>query len=192
VATRVPALIVFSGLPGTGKTTLAETTARDAAIPVFAVAWLLGALAPFSVVKKPDRGEVAYALLTMLVTRQLMLGQSAIVDGMVGSNAVRDRWRAIAREHRGRFVAIECVCSDSRVHRQRVEARREAIPGWPDPDWRHVETMRARYEPWLSEHLTVDAVDPLESNLGLVNRYISESVSVEPESGEIGGSVDGQ
>jgi predicted kinase len=175
-----PHLIVFSGLPGTGKTTLAEATGRRLRIPVFSVAWILGALAPFSILERPERGDLAYALLTMLVTRQLMLGQSAIVDGMVGSSAVRDRWQQIARERGGGFVAIECVCSDTRVHRHRVEARREEIPGWPDPDWRHVETMQRRYEPWSSEHLTVDAVDPFGHNLVLVNRYLSQPVAAEP------------
>ena len=33
-------LIIFSGLPGTGKSTLAETAGKDLSIPVFAKDWL--------------------------------------------------------------------------------------------------------------------------------------------------------
>jgi hypothetical protein len=40
-------LIVFSGLPGTGKGTLAEAAGRQLRVPVFAVDWLLGSLTPF-------------------------------------------------------------------------------------------------------------------------------------------------
>ena len=37
-------LIIFSGLPGTGKSTLAEAVARQLGIPVFAKDWLEAAL----------------------------------------------------------------------------------------------------------------------------------------------------
>lgn len=42
------ALIVLAGLPGTGKSTLAETIGRILHIPVFSLDWLLGALTPLS------------------------------------------------------------------------------------------------------------------------------------------------
>ena len=37
-------LIVFSGLPGTGKSTIAEAVGRELGIPVFAKDWVEGAL----------------------------------------------------------------------------------------------------------------------------------------------------
>jgi hypothetical protein len=40
-------LIVFSGLPGTGKNTLAEAAGRQLRVAVSAVDWLLGPLTPF-------------------------------------------------------------------------------------------------------------------------------------------------
>ena len=42
-------VIAFTGLPGTGKSTLAERLATDLAIPAFAGDWLLGALKPHGV-----------------------------------------------------------------------------------------------------------------------------------------------
>jgi hypothetical protein len=44
-----PVVIVFTGLPGTGKSTLAEAVARRIGAPAFAGDWLLGALAPHGV-----------------------------------------------------------------------------------------------------------------------------------------------
>jgi predicted kinase len=84
-------VVVCSGLPGTGKSRLAEGIGRGLEISVFSVAWVLGALAPFGFLERSDRGEIAYALLTALVEHQLRLGQSAIVDGMVGSRHVLTR-----------------------------------------------------------------------------------------------------
>lgn len=41
-----PTIVLFTGLPGTGKSTLAERVARAVKAPVFAGDWLMGALKP--------------------------------------------------------------------------------------------------------------------------------------------------
>jgi predicted kinase len=151
---------------------LAETIGRSLGIPVFSVAWVLGALSPFGSLDRPDRAAVAYALLTMLASRQLGLHQSAILDGMVGSASVRTGWQDLALQHEAAFIAIECICSDEDLHRSRIEARSEDIPGWPDPGWDHVEDMRSRYDPWSAERLVVDSVYPYAPNLRAVEEYI--------------------
>jgi predicted kinase len=165
-------LAVFSGLPGTGKTALAEATARAQQVPVFSVAWIFGTLAPFGILESKQRRPIAYGLLTMLARRQLELGQSAIIDGMTGDETVRQRWRDLAQNNTALFLPIECICSDEELHRRRIEARQEAIPGWPDPDWAHVEDMRPNYEPWSQERLILDAVQPLADNYRTALAYI--------------------
>ncbi|MCC5653710.1 AAA family ATPase [Nostoc sp. XA013] len=37
-------VILFSGIPGTGKSTLSEEIARTLHIPVFSLDWILGAM----------------------------------------------------------------------------------------------------------------------------------------------------
>jgi predicted kinase len=165
-------VIVLSGLPGTGKTRLAEGLARRRGISVFSVAWVLGALAPFGMLERHDRGPIAYTLLTALVEHQLRLGQSAIVDGMVGANDVRRRLRELAQLHGAAFRAIECVCSDPAVHRDRIESRHDQVPGWPDPGWDHVVEVRRRYEPWADERSVLDSIDSFEENLVAAERFV--------------------
>jgi hypothetical protein len=84
-------VLVFTGLPGTGKSTLAETVATTISAPAFAGDWLMGAVNPSGALAGLDRQtykDLYYRLLRTLMTRQLMRGQSAVLDCLV-TDAVR-------------------------------------------------------------------------------------------------------
>lgn len=160
-------VVVFTGLPGTGKSTLAESWARGHGVPAFAGDWLFGALAPLGVLSGLERATYvgAYrALLGVLVTRQLMLGQSAVLDCLY-DEPLAERVRADADRYGARVVVVECVCRDEVLHRTRIEGRHRGIPGWHEVGWDHVERMRAEYRPQPDPDLVLDATDPLADNL---------------------------
>ena len=168
-------VIAFTGLPGTGKSTLAEALATETGVPAFAGDWLLGALKPHGVLtglSRPTFLAMYYDLLETLIKRQLMLGQSAIVDGLI-DDVVAERWQKTAAEYDARLDVIMCVCTDEVEHRRRLEGRTRGIPGWHEVGWDHVERMRVEFPALTHEHLTVDALDPVDGNLRLVRKYIS-------------------
>ncbi|WP_405065638.1 ATP-binding protein [Kribbella sp. NBC_01510] len=168
-------VIAFTGLPGTGKSTLAEALATETGVPAFAGDWLLGALKPHGVptgLSRPTFLAMYYDLLEALIKRQLMLGQSAIVDGLI-DDLVAERWQKTAAEYDARLDVIMCVCTDEVEHRRRLEGRTRGIPGWHEVGWDHVERMRVEFPVLTHEHLTVDALDPVDGNLRLVRKYIS-------------------
>jgi hypothetical protein len=100
--------------------------------------------------------------------------QSAIVECLVNAE-IAERWEELAGRYGGRLRIVECVCSDERAHRQRLEGRRRGIPGWHEVGWDHVVRMRSEYPQLAGERLTVDAMDSVTANLDQVRNYIRYS-----------------
>ena len=153
-----PTLVLVAGIPGCGKSTLAESLARHLRAPVFSADWLLGALVPFRVLTQDNAQPIADVQLTAAAARQLQLGLSVVLDATGHTREARDRLRALTEHLGGRFVGVECVCTDDRILRERVEGRSRGIPGWHDTvEWDHVLRMRDRWELWTEPHLVLDS-----------------------------------
>lgn len=175
---------MFAGLPGSGKTAIAEALARDLGIPIFSKDWLEATLWRNGYGPEQGSGWAAYELMSALSEQQLRLGQSLILDSVATTERIREEWRQIACRHRAPFLAIECVCSDRVVHRSRLEGRIRNIPGWPELTWDHVEEVRGRYEPWQEEHLVLDTMRPLEDNRAAALRYVRKAMSGDTAKGK--------
>ncbi len=165
-------LIVFTGLPGTGKSTLAEEAATLLRCPLFAKDQLEAALRRSGIGADANSGWAAGELLTTLASEQLGRGQSAILDTVATFERMREPWRALAREHGATLRIIECVCSDETLHRARLEVRRRGIPGWPELTWDDVLVVRSRFEPWSDPRLILDAAQPLAMNRAALRMYL--------------------
>ena len=167
-------LIVFSGLPGTGKSSLAEELGRSLAIPVFSKDWLEATLLRSELIaSNPEKplGSAGYELLTTLAERQLIFGQSAILDSVAGTQSIRAAWQNLAENYDARWIVIECICSDESLHRIQLSKRVRSIPGWHELTWEDVEKVKGYFTPWTGERLIVDMIDPYEQNLAKVMTY---------------------
>jgi predicted kinase len=167
-AVEAAVLVAFGGVPGSGKSTIAERVGAALDTPVFALDWLLGALTPFGMRHRHDLMDVGAELLTTLAYRELAAGRSVILDAVSEDPATRARWASLAVAAGAAFVPVVCVCTDTALHRARVERRVRGIPGWADAgDWSNVSSRLAAFPPWRGA-LLVDTARPVDECVAVV------------------------
>jgi predicted kinase len=168
--------IVFAGLPGTGKSSLAEAVGRRLGVPVFAKDWLEATLRRCGLAESDgctrSSGYASYELLTTLAERQLAMGQSVILDSVASFERIRSQWRTLAERYGAQWRVVECTCTDEALHRERLTGRERGIPGWHELDWSEVERVRDYYEPWDEDRLMVDTAETIAENVAAVLAYL--------------------
>ena len=171
-------LVIFSGLPGTGKSTLANRLARELQVPLLSIDDVVGDV--------PENPTVEFwdskvAILLGLAERQLELSLSVIVDS-VFMNMDRNHAQQIARDHQASFRPIYTYVSDDKVWEERVTARYEQLNHKNVASWERIQYQRGHFRKWQPDTaLFVDAVNPVEQNYADVLRFVtSENVEIKP------------
>jgi len=148
---RIPTLYIFSGLPGSGKSTLCQLLAghiRATYVRIDTIEQALRELCSIDV-----RGE-GYRLAYRVAADNLRLGISVVADSCNPIESTRREWERVAVGTRARYVNIEVVCSDPREHRRRVETRLGTVPGLRLPTWQDV--AEREYHGWTVDRVVVD------------------------------------
>ncbi len=148
---RCPALIVFGGRPGTGKTTASCALSRRLGAAWLRIDAIEQALKAAGI---REIGPAGYAVANALAEANLRLGLTVVADCVNPVAESREAWAAVAARAAVRLVEVELVCSDRAEHRRRVEGRTADIPGHALPTWEAV--TRHEYESWTGDHLILD------------------------------------
>jgi predicted kinase len=149
--TSPPVLIIFGGLPATGKTTIARDLARQLGATYLRIDTIEQAIAATMSQPINDQGYcVAYAV----AEDNLRLGRTVISDSVNPIQLSRDAWTSVADRAGARAVEVEVICSNPQLHRQRVETRSSDIRGLSLPSWE--EVISREYEPWQRQHIIID------------------------------------
>ncbi|HYO85265.1 MAG TPA: AAA family ATPase [Dermatophilaceae bacterium] len=147
-------LVVVSGLPATGKSTLCAQVASARRATWLRVDRIEDAIVRTTSLQHPV-GVVGYAVAYALAAEQLRCGVDVIAECVNPLTVTRDAWWHIADDAGARLVEVEMVCSDASEHRRRAETRTTDIQGHPLPTWQDI--LDREYEPWVREHVVIDS-----------------------------------
>lgn len=146
-------LIVFSGLPGVGKSSIAKELAKKTSAVYLRIDSAEQAIRS-SHVLRDDVGIAGYSACCALAKDNLLLGQSVIADCVNPVGWSRDTWMGVAAEAGVAGLEVEIICSDLEEHRHRVESRYVDVPGLVLPSWKTV--TESEYQPWQRPRIIVD------------------------------------
>lgn len=152
----VTRLTIFSGLPGTGKTSIARELAVKMKAVFLRIDSVEQALIDSGLIKSGDDiGPAGYMVAQALAADNLCVGLSVITDPVNPFAVTRDAWRDVAIKCGVKYLEIEVVCSDQEEHRRRIETRQPDIPGLKLPTWN--EVINREYHPWNRNRLVIDS-----------------------------------
>jgi predicted kinase len=149
---KTPTLYIFSGLPASGKSTLAQELAkgiRATFIRIDTVEQGLRDICNFSV-----QGGEGYELCHLLASDNLKLGNDVVADSVNPWDLTRKAWNEVATSNRAKFINVEVICSDRNKHRLRVESRVIDVKNLKRPTWEAV--LNRDYHRWTDDRILID------------------------------------
>ena len=167
-------LVVISGLPGTGKSTVAEAVARRTGAVGLSVdeveEGLLGAGCP----SDWTTGVAAYEAVAGAARQNLALGHTVVVDAVNDSEPARDTWRRAAEAVSVPLVFVLLTPPEEREHRVRLEGRTRGLQYQSEPTWEDVQARARGYEPWRDPPVTISSGQALDAVVDQVVAVIRE------------------
>ena len=162
-----PILFLFSGLPGTGKTTISKEISkhyRATYIRIDTVEQGLRDLCSCNV-----QGE-GYRLSYRLALDNLLIGNNVVVDCCNPIELTRQEWNDIGIKGQANYINIEITCTDKTEHQKRVKERTIDTEGLKLPSWNEIENRY--YEEWKDSVIRIDTT--MKNKNESVNALIKE------------------
>jgi len=164
-------LVVFAGLPGAGKSTLARLVAQQRDAVWLRVDTVEASLLKAGIPQSFETGLAEYLAVRDVAAEHLRLGRDVVVDAVNGVEAAREMWRTLATESQAVLSFVMVTCSDPDEHRRRVEARADPTPPLPSPSW--AEVVDREFVPWGDPVLRVDSLVPPGENVARILNYLA-------------------
>ncbi|MFA7260479.1 MAG: AAA family ATPase [Aeromonas bestiarum] len=147
-------LIIFGGLPGSGKSTIARALAQQLGAVYLRIDTIEQAIRDAERTGE-EMGPAGYFVAYELARENLKIGSIVITDSVNPIQLTRDAYHDVALSVGVPCLDVEVICSNPKLHRERVENRTADIAGFALPDWQAV--LDRDYEPWDRERLILDS-----------------------------------
>jgi predicted kinase len=166
-------LIIFSGLPGTGKSTFANRLARELKMPLLCIDDVVGEI--------PENPDIPFwdskvTILLRLTQVQLELGIGVIVDS-VFMNMDRNHAQRIARKNNAQFLPVYVFVSDDDIWKERVTTRYQEMKNYNVATWEQIQRQRSHFRGWEpGTALFIDSLNPVDQNYETILNFVTKKI----------------
>jgi predicted kinase len=157
-------LIILSGLPAAGKTTIARELARQLGAVHLRIDSIEQAIRDSGIAAGGSVDDAGYRIGYAVAADNLRLGRTVIADSVNPCPVTRNAWVEVAERTHAAAIEVEITCSNRDEHKRRVERRATDIVGLRLPTWEDV--VARDYRQWDRERIVIDtAQEPVEQNV---------------------------
>ena len=147
-------LLIFGGLPASGKSTISKRVAHELKAAYVRVDTIEQTLRDSGLENLYSEGyEVAYKI----AAENLSLGVTVVADSVNSISITREAWRSIGETANVPILEIEIVCSNLGEHKRRVETRTVDNEQSTQVTWKDV--LNRDWEPWLQADVVIDTAN---------------------------------
>ncbi|MGO4594453.1 AAA family ATPase [Leifsonia sp. 2TAF2] len=173
---RVPMLVAMAGLPGSGKSTIAEIVAGRIGATVISVDPIEAAVLRAGIDSDQPTGLAAYLVAETMAEQVLLSGHSVVVDAVNAVEPARLQWRDLAQRCDVKLRVVETVCSDPELHEERLAKRSGTVATWSTGAVA-VEQSVDEYDEWRGAcgslpRVTLDTSAPLGENVETAVEFV--------------------
>ncbi len=181
-----PALILFSGLMGTGKSTLASEIAFEVGLDLVRsdvvrkkIAGIPATERDFSGyntgIYSADYSKETYGRLLKTAEKTLSSGSGIVLDASFRRRSDREPFRLLAQKLNIPFFIINTSCADELV-KQRLTSRMSNVKEPSDGRWEIFYNQKAEFECITEnegEHIVLDTSRPVDENLDTIIHFLA-------------------
>lgn len=149
-------LLIFSGLPATGKTTLAKEIAKTLHATFIRIDTVENAIKNSSL-KPKDVLDAGYNVGYQLARDHLLANNIVVADSVNSIEITRAAWRKCAIETKKSYIEIEVICSNKVEHQERAESRISDLQNFNLPTWQNI--LSRKYEPKKEHRIIIDTAN---------------------------------
>jgi predicted kinase len=165
-------IVIFCGLPGVGKTTVAEKLAPLIDALILSSDKIRKELIPQPTYERYER-ELVYHVMMLLAKYLHKVGKNCILDATFNKEEFRNQVKKKTHCSDDQFFIVECSCPEDMAV-SRIKHRKG---GYSDANVATYLRMKKIYEDVKAEHLRIDTLKDADINAKIIEKEIKKKLN---------------
>jgi len=160
-------LIVVAGLPGTGKTTIAEALAKEIDAVVFSTDKIRKMIFEMPIYNEEDK-RVVYTELFSQTEKYLTKGKNVILDGTFYTKELREKAKEVGKSFCEKVYFVYCETPEELL-KKRIDKRKDKFS---EADYSVYLKMKKVFEEFEEDVIIIDTSNTVNTNVDIITTRI--------------------